>query len=164
MARSINKVILLGNLTRDPELRSTPSGKPVCSFGLATNRTWTTETGERKDEPEFHNLVAWGKLAEIVGQYLTKGRKIYVEGRLQTRSFAAKDGTQKTRTEIIIEDMVMLDGKGIGEKERHATEKTEALPASPPASPEARQDLTTDEASTQTGFSGEELSPDEIPF
>src|SRR4051812_23313471 len=109
MARSINKVILLGNLTRDPILRHTHNGTPVCDFGIATNRAWTTDTGEKKEEAEFHNVVAWGKLAEIVSQYLTKGRKVYVEGRLQTRSWDSPEGLTKTRTEVVIDDMIMLD-------------------------------------------------------
>lgn len=112
MARSLNKVMLIGNLTRDPEMRYTPQGTAVCSFGLATNRQWTTETGEKKDEAEFHNLVAWNKLAEICAQLLKKGRKVYVEGRLATRSWQGQDGSQKQRTEVVISDMVILDKKG----------------------------------------------------
>jgi single-strand DNA-binding protein len=111
MARSLNKVMLIGNLTRDPEMRYTPQGTAVCTFGLATNRTWTTD-GEKKEDVEFHNLVAWNKLAEICAQLLKKGRKVYVEGRLSTRSWQGQDGTQKQRTEIVISDMVILDRKG----------------------------------------------------
>jgi single-strand DNA-binding protein len=109
MARSLNKVMLIGNLTRDPEMRYTPQGTAVCTFGLATNRTWTTESGEKKEDAEFHNLVAWNKLAEICAQLLKKGRKVYVEGRLSTRSWQGQDGTQKQRTEVVISDMVILD-------------------------------------------------------
>ncbi len=111
MARSLNKVILIGNLTRDPELRYTPQGTAVCTFGLATNRQWVTEAGEKKEEAEFHRLVAWNKLAEICSQLLTKGRKVYVEGRLQTRSWTGQDGTQRTSTEIVISDMIILDSR-----------------------------------------------------
>jgi len=111
MARSLNKVILIGNLTRDPELRYTPQGTAVCTLGLATNRQWVTESGEKKEDVEFHRLVAWNKLAEICSQLLTKGRKTYVEGRLQTRSWQAQDGTQKTTTEIVISDMIILDSR-----------------------------------------------------
>jgi single-strand DNA-binding protein len=107
--KSVNKVILLGNLTRDPELRQTENNKAVCSFGLATNRNWTTETGKKREEPEYHRLVAWDKLAETCNQYLRKGRKVYVEGRLQTRSFTAKDGTEKSATEIVVDELVLLD-------------------------------------------------------
>ena len=109
MARSLNKVTLIGNLTRDPELRYTPSGSAVCTFGLATNRQWTTDTGEKKEDAEFHRIVAWNKLAEICAQLLKKGRKTYVEGRLQTRSWTGQDGIQKTTTEVVISDMILLD-------------------------------------------------------
>ncbi len=108
--KSVNKVILLGNLTRDPELRKTEQNKAVCSFGLATNRNWTTETGKKREEPEYHRIVAWEKLAELCDKYLRKGRKVYVEGRLHTRSYTAKDGTEKAATEIVVEELVLLDG------------------------------------------------------
>ncbi len=111
MARSLNKAILIGNLTRDPELKYTPQGTAVCTFGLATNRQWKTESGDQKDEAEFHNLVAWQALAEICSKMLKKGTKVYVEGRLQTRSWAGQDGAQKQRTEIVISDMIILDSK-----------------------------------------------------
>lgn len=111
MARSLNKVTLIGNLTRDPELRYTPQGTAVCTFGIATNRQWTTDSGEKKEDAEFHRVVAWNKLAEICSQLLTKGRKVYVEGRLQTRSWTAQDGNQRTSTEIVINDMIILDSR-----------------------------------------------------
>lgn len=110
-SRSLNKVTLIGNLTRDPELRYTPAGTAVCTFGLATNRSWTTQTGETKEETEFHRIVAWNKLGELCAQLLTKGRKTYVEGRLSTHSWTAQDGTQRTTTEVVIEDMIILDSK-----------------------------------------------------
>ena len=108
--------MLIGNLTRDPEMRYTPQGTAVCTFGVATNRSWTAESGEKKEEADFHNIVAWNKLAEICAQLLKKGRKVYVEGRLSTRSWQGQDGTQKQRTEVVINDMVILDKKeGAGE-------------------------------------------------
>lgn len=109
MARSLNRVQLIGNLTRDPELRYTPNGTAVCSFGLATNRSWKTDTGEKHDEAEFHNIVAWNKLAELCSQFLVKGRKVYVEGRLSNRTWTGQDGQQRNRTEIVISDMILLD-------------------------------------------------------
>lgn len=109
MARSLNKVTLIGNLTRDPELRYTPQGTAVCTFGLATNRQWTTESGEKKEDAEFHRIVAWNKLAELCAQLLSKGRKAYVEGRLQTRTWTGQDEMQRTTTEIVISDMIILD-------------------------------------------------------
>jgi single-strand DNA-binding protein len=111
MARSLNKVTLIGNLTRDPELRYTPQGTAVCTFSVATNRQWATESGEKKEDVEFHRVVAWNKLAEICSQLLTKGRKVYVEGRLQTRSWTGQDGAQRTTTEIVISDMIVLDSR-----------------------------------------------------
>src|SRR5438128_172864 len=130
MARSINKAILLGNLTRDPVLRYTKSGKPVCDFGIATNRSWTNDKGERQELAEVHNIVAWGKLAEIASQYLAKGRKVYLEGRLQTRNYETADGQKKTRTEIVIDEMVMLDTKGMDTQTASHNGKTEQNGAS----------------------------------
>src|SRR4029078_2856435 len=112
MARSLNRVQLIGNLTRDPELRYTPQGTAVCSFSIATNRSWTTDAGEKKDEADFHRIVAWNKLAELCSQFLTKGRKVYVEGRLTTRNWTAQDGAQRSTTEVIISDMILLDSAG----------------------------------------------------
>jgi len=109
--RSLNKVQLIGNLTRDPELRYTPAGTAVCSFGLATNRGWTTDAGEKKEEAEFHRILSWNKLAELCSQLLKKGRKVYVEGRLQTRSWQGADGVQRTTTEVVISDMIILDSR-----------------------------------------------------
>jgi len=111
-ARSLNKVTLIGNLTRDPELRFTPQGTAVCTIGLATNRSWVPSTGgDRQEETEFHRLVAWQKLAEICSQLLFKGRKIYVEGRLQTRKWTGSDGQERVTTEIVIDNMIVLDTK-----------------------------------------------------
>jgi len=109
--RSLNKVLLIGNLTRDPELRYTPQGTAVCTFGLATNRGWITDSGEKKEETEWHRIVAWNKLAELCSQLLFKGRRIYVEGRLQTRQWTGQDGQQRQATEVVIEDMIILDSK-----------------------------------------------------
>jgi len=112
---SLNKVLLIGNLTRDPELRSTPSGQSVATFSIATNRVWKDpQSGERKEAAEFHNIVMWRRLAEIAGQYLRKGSKIFLEGRLQTRSWQDQSGTKKYMTEIIAENMQMLDRKPQG--------------------------------------------------
>lgn len=111
-ARSLNKVMLIGNLTRDPELRYTPKGTAVCSFGLATNRSWMpTDATERREETEFHRIVAWNKLAELCSQLLTKGRKVYIEGRLQTRSWESPEGEKRQSTEIVSDDMVILDSR-----------------------------------------------------
>lgn len=111
MARSVNKVILIGNLTRDPELRYTPQGHAVCTFGIATNREWVSN-GEKQESADFHNVVAWNKLAELCAQLLKKGTKTYVEGRLQTRSWDGDDGKKRYKTEIVIDEMVILSSKG----------------------------------------------------
>ena len=113
--RSLNKVQLIGNMTRDPEMRYTPQGTAVCTFGIATNRTWVTDGGEKREETEFHRIVAWNKLAELCSQLLFKGRRIYVEGRLQTRQWTGQDGQSRQATEIVIEDMIILDNKRQGE-------------------------------------------------
>ena len=168
MARSINKVQLIGNLTRDPELRYTPAGTAVCTLGLATNRQWVTESGEKKEDAEFHRLVAWNKLAEICSQLLKKGRKIYVEGRLQTRSWTGQDGTQRTTTEIIISDMIMLDprregleGSGGGE-----FDVPEAALETPPPCEAAASAKTPGKTEKKTKKAKEPAKDDgeEIPF
>jgi len=100
---NLNKVFLVGNLTRDPELRTLPSGTPVSSFGVATNRVWKNPQGERQEEVQFHNVVVFGRQAETVSQYLTKGSLVLVEGRIQTRSWEGKDGSKQYRTEIVAE-------------------------------------------------------------
>jgi len=107
---NLNRAQLIGNLTKEPEIRTTPAGLSVASFGVATNQTWTDDAGQKQTRAEFHNIIAWRKLAEICGQYLHKGSKIYVEGRLQTREWTGQDNIKRYRTEIIAENMIMLDG------------------------------------------------------
>ena len=118
---SLNRASIIGNLTRDPELRQVASGQSVSTFGVATNRSWKTPNGEKQEQVEFHNVVAWGKLAEICGQYLVKGRKVYVEGRLQTRDWEGQDGVKRYRTEIVTENMIILDRAGAGGNEGGGT-------------------------------------------
>lgn len=108
-ARSLNKVMLIGNLTRDPNLKFTPNNTAVCSFGIATNRSWVnSETNEKQEQVEFHNIVAWSKLAEICGSMLHKGDKVYVEGRLQTRKWEGDDKVERRNTEVVIENMILI--------------------------------------------------------
>lgn len=110
--RSLNKVMLIGNLTRDPNLRYTPSGTSVCSFGLATNRSWSpADGGERVEKAEYHNIVAWRKLADICGNLLGKGDKVYVDGRIQTRDWKTEEGEEKRITEIVIDNMMLLNSR-----------------------------------------------------
>lgn len=111
-SRSLNKVLLIGNLTRDPELRYTPQGTAVCTFGVATNRSWMTEEGERKEETEFHTVIAWNKLAEICAEYLTKGKQVYIDGRLSTREWEDKEGNKRRTTEIVANEVIFLGGPG----------------------------------------------------
>jgi single-strand DNA-binding protein len=159
-SRSLNKVILIGNLTRDPELRYTPTGAAVCTIGLATNRAWVTDSGEKKEETEFHRVVAWNKLAELCSQLLAKGRKVYVEGRLRTSAWQAQDGAQRTSTEIVIEDMIVLDSKRpaaggeevVSEPEEEVKKKPSKTAGSSEGSP-----VSPPEAA-------ENVNPDDIPF
>jgi len=142
---NLNKVMIIGNLTRDPESRTTPQGVQVTTFTVATNFIWTDPSGQRQEKVEYHNVVAWRKLGEICAQYLTKGSKVYVEGRLQTRSWDDQNGNKRYRTEIIAENMIMLD------RPQADTATTE-----PEATPPAAQTEPTPEE--------EEINVDEIPF
>ncbi len=111
--KSLNKVQLIGNLTRDPELTQTTNGTSVCNFSVATDRSWTTESGEKKEESEFHRVIAWHKLAEICGTLLRKGIKVYIEGRMSTRKYTGQDGVERTTTEIVCNDLIILSPKPI---------------------------------------------------
>ncbi len=126
MSRSLNKVLLIGRLGRDPEMRYTPSGRPVTTFSMATTRSWTNHDGERRTETEWFNIVAWGNLAEICKQYLQKGQQVYVEGRLQTRHWEDNEGNKRTSTEIVAQEMIMLgDGHGSRRKNGNPSETKE---------------------------------------
>ena len=181
MARSLNKVSLIGNLTRDPELRYTPQGTAVCTFGLATNRQWTTETGEKKEDAEFHRIVSWNKLAELCAQLLSKGRKVYVSGRLQTRTWTGKDEVQRTTTEIVISDMIILDsrrrpvdeGKGFDVSEKaveeiaqeSATEEPEKKAKKAKSKPASKKTSKPKSSSKKKpSKKGEKKSDEDMPF
>ena len=152
MARSVNKVILVGNLTRDPELRYTPQGHAVCTFGIATNREWVTN-GEKQEAADFHNIVSWNKLAELCSQLLGKGDKAYVEGRLQTRSWDGEDGKKRYKTEIVIDEMLILNSKRSG-------------PAAAGSAGEESQVEVEEKVEEVPGeeVSSEDVSAEEIPF
>ncbi len=169
-SRSLNKIMLVGNLTRDPELKYTPSGAAVCSIGLATNRSWTTGEGQIKEETQYHRIVAWNKLAELCGKLLTKGSKIYAEGRIAYRSYTGKDGQQRSITEIILEDFIVF---GAG-KRAVASDDTqgpsegaaETVSSSPETSVEEKE-LVEDEPKKSKGKKKKEtesVDPDDIPF
>ncbi|MBC8331784.1 MAG: single-stranded DNA-binding protein [Anaerolineae bacterium] len=116
MSRGLNKVMIIGHLGRDPEMRYTPSGRPVTTFSVATNRSWSTADGERRTDTEWFNVVAWNKLAEICNQYLTKGQQVYIEGRLQTRRWEDSNGTRHTSVEVVANEMTILgDRRGSDE-------------------------------------------------
>ncbi len=114
MSRGLNKVMIIGNLGRDPEMRYTPSGRPVTSFSVVTTRSWTSGEGERHEESEWFNVVAWGNLAEICSQYLKKGQQVYVEGRLQTRGWEDEEGKKHYRTEVVASEMIVLGDRRAG--------------------------------------------------
>jgi len=114
MGNSVNKVILVGRLGKDPDFSHTPSGTPLAKVSLATDVSWT-EDGEKQERTEWHNIIAWSKLAEICGKYLTKGKLVYIDGKIKTRTYDDKDGNKRYITEIVADNMVMLSGKGDGE-------------------------------------------------
>lgn len=129
---NLNKAMVIGNLTRDPEVRSTATGKSVASFAVATNEVWKDASGARQEKAEYHNVVAWGKLAEICQQYLHKGKKIYIEGRLQTSEWTGKDGVKRYKTEIVADNMIMLDNKGAGSTGgKSPAEASQEIPTEP---------------------------------
>ena len=166
--RSLNKVQLIGNLTRDPELKYTPSGTGVCTFGLATNREWTDSSGQKQEGAEFHRIVAWGKLGEICSQLMSKGRKVYVEGRLQTRAWKSQDGADRQVTEVVIDEMILLDApKGDRADGGYETHYSSDDAVSPIADVTAAEEVfnPTDEK-TEKKSKKEEVKEesDEIPF
>ena len=124
MSRGLNKVMIIGHLGRDPEMRYTPSGRPVTTFTVATSRTWNTADGERHNETEWFNIVTWGNLAEICKQYLTKGQQVYIEGRLQTRRWEDNEGTKHTSVEIVANEMMILGDRRENSPNNHQSNET----------------------------------------
>jgi single-strand DNA-binding protein len=155
-SRSINKVVLLGNLTRDPELKYTPTGAAVCTFGVATNRTWTTAEGQTKEDVQYHRVTAWNKLAELCGKLLVKGRKIYMEGRITYRNYTDKAGLQRSITEIILDDFILLDAKRAEGEHAAAPPAGETHAEATPAV----EDTPVEEAPQED----ETIKPSDIPF
>ena len=154
MAKDLNKVMLIGNLTRDPELRSTNSGQTVASFAVAVNRSWNDAQGTRQDAVEYIYIVAWGKLAEIVGQIYRKGRRTYVEGRLQTRNWEGQDGIKRYKTEVIASDLILLDKAPAGE----------VAPLQNNAPTQAEQPVTASAAADPLATAADEINIEDIPF
>lgn len=147
----LNRATIIGRLTRDPELRSTPSGKSVASFSVATSRQWTDAQGQKQKLSEFHNIVAWGKLAETANQYLRKGSQVYVEGRLQTRDWTGQDGVKRYRTEIVADTFIMLGSRPVGTTGFSAPAMSVAAPAD--MAPQPPQEVVE-----------EEIKVEDIPF
>jgi single-strand DNA-binding protein len=159
MARSLNKVTLIGNLTREPQDRYLPSGTMVCTFGIATNREWMNDSNERQEQVEYHNIAAWGKLGEICKSLLHKGDKAYIEGRLQTREWQGKDGNQAKMTEVVAENMILLSSRS-GRSDEGATFEPSAAKEAPKAKAKAvvEESLPADEVSEVQDID------DDIPF
>ncbi len=158
MAMSLNRAQLIGNLTRDPEMRQIPGGQIVSTFGMATNFTWTDQSGQKQSKPEYHNIVAWRKLGEICGQYLRKGSKVYIEGRIQTREWEGEDGNKRYRTEIVADNMIMLDRKN-GEG---VPMEREASGISNKSDSGDLEDMVKEPSAAVKG--GEDVNIDDLPF
>ncbi len=156
----LNRAQLIGNVTRDPESRTTPSGQMVCNFGIATNQVWTDAQGQKQTRTEFHNIVVWGKLAEICTQYLSKGKKVFLEGRLQTREWETQDAQKRRTTEIVAENMIMLDrgGAPVGAGGAPAP-RAPAGPVEPTLSP-----LPAAAQALEKGVGDNEIRVEDIPF
>lgn len=176
MAFSLNRAQVVGNLTRDPEMRYTPNGQAVCNFGVATNRRWRDKDGNQQEQTEFHNIVAWGKLAEFSSQFLHKGNKVYVEGRLQTRSWEGQDGQKRNRTEIVMENFITLTPKGAPATATDTGSvpldtEIEEFPSSAKATPSGTQGKPEKKKSSKKGkeekteeAESDDINLDEIPF
>ncbi len=147
--------MLIGNLTRDPELRYTPQGSALCKFSIATNRIWTNDAGERQENATFHRIVAWSKLAEICSQLLGKGDKVFVEGRLSTNDWEDAEGNQHTTTEVVIHDMILLKSQGRAK----GFDSGDASPTDDTSGSEHEGDSPSDDEMTD-----EEIASDDIPF
>lgn len=164
----LNRATLIGNLTRDPELRNTPNGTPVASFGIATNYVYTDQSGQKVEKADFHNIVAWRRLAEICGQYLKKGRKVYVEGRIQTRDWTDQNGVKHYRTEIVMDNMIMLSpagGYSDGASRGNFGAPQPAAPAEPVINVDAPADVPAASAPAASGVAEEEeIKVENIPF
>lgn len=158
---NLNKAMIIGNLTRDPEVRNTSNGATVASFSVATNLVWTDQSGQKQEKVEFHNIVAWRRLAEICGQYLRKGAKIYIEGRLQTRDWMGQDNVKRYRTEIVADNMIMLDRAG-GQGGQKTYSENAPMPSEEPTV-DINQDPSP--ANADNGGGGDDdIKVENIPF
>jgi len=160
----LNKAMIIGNLTRDPEVKTTPAGVTVASFGIATNRVWKDQAGQQQKSVEFHNIVVWRRLAEICGQYLRKGSKAYFEGRLQTSTWTdPQTNTQRYKTEIVVDNMIMLSGASNANPQAPSSQPTQFQPNEPTSEPiinvEEPMGLTNEENNSE-----EDIKVEKIPF
>jgi single-strand DNA-binding protein len=158
-ARSLNKVLLIGNLTRDPEMKHTNSGTPVATFGVATNKSWKDSEGETKELAEFHNLVAWNKMAEICQQLLAVGMMVYIEGSLNTRSWEGEDGVKRYKTEIRVDEMILLDSKG-----KDGAGIDENLEKEGSSETEKKEEKDSDEKDNNQESADEDPLEEDLPF
>jgi single-strand DNA-binding protein len=158
MARSLNQVTLMGNLTRDPELRQTPNGQNVCSFSLALNRSYKDQSGEWQEATDYVDVVAWGPLAERVSQYMSKGRRCLVQGRLQSRSWE-QDGQKRNKVEVLANDVTFLDSRGGDNAEGSSSEDIKSTPTAKPSKSSAKKDDIVIE-----DIGDEPINLDDIPF
>ncbi|NCN06661.1 MAG: single-stranded DNA-binding protein [Candidatus Pacebacteria bacterium] len=164
--RSLNKVMLIGNLTRDPNLRYTPNSTAVCSFSIATNSSWTPrDGGEKQERVEYHNIVAWSKLADICGQLLHKGDKVFVEGRLQTRDWKGEDGVERRTTEIVLENMLLLQSRSGGGSQPSANDNygDDDDDVSPPKAKTSKKSTKKQVDAPEEAMSAEDIA-DDVPF
>ncbi len=157
---NVNKVILVGRLTRDPEIRTTPTGQSVATIGMATNNFWTDKSGQKQEKTEFHTVILWGRQAEIAGQYLTKGQELFIEGRLQTREYTAKDGSQRRVTEVVGENM-QLGSRAGGAPAGQAAPRT---PSSTPAANRNAAPAQEEEIPTINLDDEKEIKIEDVPF
>ncbi|MFH0779719.1 MAG: single-stranded DNA-binding protein [Parcubacteria group bacterium] len=161
----LNRAQIIGRLTRDPELRTTPQGTSVASFGMATNYVWTDASGQKQEKVEYHNIVVWRKLAEICGQYLKKGSKVFIEGRLQTREWEGQDGVKRFRTEIVCDNLIMLD-RPTGQSAPAGNSGASTGFSSKPAAPANEMPIINVENTEipQANDGEEEIKVENIPF
>lgn len=164
----LNKAMLIGNITRDPEIRQTAGGIPVASFSVATNLSWKDANGQKQDRAEFHNIIAWRSLADIAGRFLKKGSKVFVEGRLQTRSWVGNDGQKRYTTEIVAENIIMLDRANGGQGGYQSPYQADNRPASAPSgqntASNGEQVITYEDVPQTGGYEESEINVDNIPF
>ena len=154
---NLNKAIIIGRVTRDPEMRTIPSGQQVASFAVATNRVWTSQDGQKQEKVEFHNIVAWRRLGEICGQYLTKGQLVMIEGRIETRTWESQDGVKRNRTEIIAENMQMGPRPGGTSAPNQSSSPKEEIPTV-----QADEPASTENNASESDK--EEVKVENIPF